>query len=253
MKKIVAVSDKYNAHVTTTGYDYHFNDEFMIQCAAQTGGNACLLKRDDINQLLKIVNKEVTLIKSIAYKDIYLELDLPSGVTVGNVSGGIRKDNKIFIRDLPPKYVKPLFIRLHGRPARSKDIAVQAGFSTMNNVRKESLRKYIDLKVHADNGGYNKDFAPSILVYTTLQELNESLHYFRKGKLSRDDCAILLNNKLFTLEQTKWKLHSNYFNWSFYVMQGILFAVRNEAFEDELVIKIINYSFTHYLSGFQIR
>ena len=252
LNKIIDLSTKYNAHFTTIGYDYHFNDDFMIKCATKTGGNAYLVKRDDIKFILGIVENEVKLIKSIAYKDVYLEIDLPSELEVSCISGGILKDNKIYINNLPPNYLKPVVIKLHGYPNRTKDFCIQANYSTMSNLRKSSLRKYIELKVNSENRSYNKDVAPSLLVYSILRDLTKSLNDFKKGKLLRKECAKDLKKKLLDMEQAKLKLNSSYFNWCFYILQNILFAVKNEAIEDELVIKIINYSFNQYLAGFNI-
>ncbi len=253
LQKVIDISTKYQAHFSTFGYHEYFNEDFMIQCATRTGGNAYLIQEDKIKELLHLVGKEVASIRSIAYKNISLELELPSEVKISGMVGGLWKDNRIFIRDMQPNFIKPVIIKLQGRPARSEDIVVNVNFSTMCNMSKKSLRKYIDLKVYSESGGYDQKFAPSLIVYLTLHELVESLHDFKQGKLSRNDCAIALKQKLLALDPTRQQLRSKYFNWCFSLLQYALFAVKNEAIEDKVLVKIINYSLCWFLAGYKIR
>ncbi len=252
MQRIVAISKQYQASFSTIGYDKYFDEDFLIACAKNTGGTALVLDEYHVEYIASVIPSIVSWFKASFYKNIAINIDLPKGVTIGKVYGAVQAGQSILVKDMGSNEMKPVIVELFNPPARSKDLAVEVQYTKLNNMQKRSLPVYIDLRVNEESCGYNKKYASNLITFSILQDVTKSLTEFKKGKLVRNECANELKERLKTLEQTRMSLDSPFFNRSIKFLNRIQFYIKNEAIEDEYLLKLIDYIKVQYLSAVRL-
>ncbi len=250
LSSVEDLSKKYDVKMSTLGYDKDFNENFLIDCATKTGGQAYFVEEENISEIPKIFTDEMRRITNISTHSVTLEIIPPSGATITNIEGGKLVDGKIFISDIQAKITKPVMFELKGRPNKSRDLEVNIEYVDPVRLTSRKSRIYIDVPLGSGGHEYDKDFGPKLIEYTVHKNVAQTVEKLKEGnKNLRRDYGEKFRLTVKKLEKDNLIIRSDYLEEAIKNFTQLQRDIENAAILDPILTKRVKYSLLKLLYG----
>lgn len=247
---IEKMADDYSFQISTFGYDFHFDENFLTACARKTRGRAYFIEEDSVSVMAGYFQKEMKKIADIAAQHVTLHIAVPEGTVMRNVYGGEVKDNTIAIGNVSPQSSHPVFFDLVKRPSRRRDIPVTIRYTEPIQQVSRKVRTYLDIPFTDENPVYNKEYAPMIMEFLTLRHLAETIDIINSSdKAVRRSYAESFQKKVKEFEHAAISIRSDRMKDVMERFKNIERDLENTAIESLLIIKRVKYQFLAFLYG----
>jgi hypothetical protein len=244
------LAKEYNIKISTLGYDRYYNENLLIDCATETGGQAYFVEEEDISEVPKVFADEMRRITSISIHKVTLEIIPPSGATVTNIEGGKLKDGKITLGDLQAEKTKSVIFELKGRPSKSRDLEVNVDYVDPVRLTSRKTRIYIDVPLSSGEHEYDKNFGPWLIEYSVQKNVAEAVEKIKEGKKDfRREYGEQFKEKVKQLEKDNLIIRSDYLKEAINDFAQLQRDIENAAILDPILIKQVKYRLLQLLYG----
>lgn len=244
LEKIASLSESYGLIVKTFGYDMYFDETFLIEAAQSTGGKSFHIEKDDLDRLRTITTLEVRNSIAIGPRNVSLEITLPKGTTLSEVTGAKQSGSELQLGNLQPGSDYSVYLLLTQRPLKRRDPSIILNYTDPDDIVDNSDQYYLELPLDKTRGGYKNEQAPRLLEYgiwKILDEMSEGI--YERGKVHRSYMVETLDSRIRELEEANVSINSDYLKNSIIKLTTLRDAIRNSAIEDSLVVKQIRFGF----------
>lgn len=244
LSMVESLASNQNLFITTIGYDKDYDEDFYISMTKKHIGRAFFVEREQADVMESIIQEEIAKLTNVYASKLDLEIILPSGSTIKNVTGGLLKDNHIHIGSIPGNLVTSVFFDIVGRPSKNRDIEINIEYIEPVRQSTHKERVYFDLPVGSGKIEYDEHFGPNLLEYTTLRNLVDNIESLRKGgKPARQNLAASFKKTVKKIEQDNLILRSDYLTKVHTDLVQLQRDIENSAIDVELLIKRVKYKF----------
>lgn len=242
------LSEEFGLTFSTFGHYKGFNEDYLIEIAKSTGGRSFFVEKNEIKELEEKINSEISRVSNSSVKDISLSLSLPGDMEIKRVDGAMVIEEELLINSFKSGTTNYLYMTLFNKPEKRRDITIDIGYTDHNNVSDYNELFYLELPINGSGKTFDRDHAPSLLVYDTHQKLQIMSEKIQKGvKNYRQVVADTLKNRILKLEESNNSLDSSLLKSWILKFTEFKDDLNNYAIESEIIVKRIKYHLLDFI------